>query len=89
MGNGVVANEGCYHDQEHINESCPTKVPADLVPAAARAPACNRCKAARGPGLGAWPAIVPGGASMAGLHRLIRLRPGPAVMDSCMATGPG
>jgi hypothetical protein len=60
MGNGVVANEGCYHDQEHINESCPTKVLAGLVPAAARAPACNSCKGARGPGLGAWPGIVPG-----------------------------
>ena len=37
MGNGVVANDGCYHDQKHINESCPTEVPAGLVPAAVRA----------------------------------------------------
>ena len=41
-----------------------------------------------GPGFGAWPGIVPS-APTVGFPRLIRLRLGLAVMDSCMATGPG
>ena len=86
MGNDV-ADEGYYHDQEHIKESCPTEVPR-LVPAAARGPTCNRCKGAQyrawEPGRGLCP-----GVSMAVFRRLIWLWSAPAVTGRCMATGPG